>query len=496
MKKILATVVVIAIMLTTMPLLDIVNATEDIWTHFHINGENFNYVVGERRGNIVYYDDYLNFLFHNVEPGQVVSVSLYFDEWHIGFQDTSQLMFSSEETVLQAGITKNIVFPTFREMQRTVNLPRGVYWIVAYVDGVVISGWTPVFLTESSSYIALSFNGHVYQALPHTNINSRRLPFTFHQNVHIGMTAELPIRMFRLNKMRATGGNEGFDVLMGEVEKNIITERFSYPLERLEHFFSDLEDGLYTIDIEVGPFWHTKGFRVDNSMFTRPPNNATIDFILWETDWRGNIIREIPNGGRVAVGAWLLFEMKSTGSPISTMSKWEHGHIGSHFVDWSDTDYFEHTWGIDARAGSNMVTVTLQNGVTSSFTFYVYDDGDSPEPQPNGVGIMLNGKLIGFEDTEPQIIDNSTMVPIRFIAEELGADVSWNDETREVTLTFSTANLTLSLTFTIGEKISGMDVPAQIISDRTFVPLRFIGEFFGAEVDWDGKSQMVIITTE
>ncbi|MCL2838318.1 MAG: copper amine oxidase N-terminal domain-containing protein [Oscillospiraceae bacterium] len=51
------------------------------------------------------------------------------------------------------------------------------------------------------------------------------------------------------------------------------------------------------------------------------------------------------------------------------------------------------------------------------------------------------------------------------------------------------------LTLAIGETIAGMDVPAQIINDRTFVPLRFISEFFGATVEWDEDTQTVIITT-
>jgi len=49
------------------------------------------------------------------------------------------------------------------------------------------------------------------------------------------------------------------------------------------------------------------------------------------------------------------------------------------------------------------------------------------------------------------------------------------------------------LTFAIGEMVQGMDVPAQLINDRTYVPIRFIAEFFGAQVSWDYDGQIEIV---
>ena len=83
-------------------------------------------------------------------------------------------------------------------------------------------------------------------------------------------------------------------------------------------------------------------------------------------------------------------------------------------------------------------------------------------------------------DVAPIIVDGRTLVPVRFIAYAFGARVDWNESAREVTLTLNEKNLT----FAIGETAPGMDVPAKIIDNRTMVPLRFISEFFGAEVSW------------
>ena len=84
-------------------------------------------------------------------------------------------------------------------------------------------------------------------------------------------------------------------------------------------------------------------------------------------------------------------------------------------------------------------------------------------------------------DVAPLIQNGRTLIPVRFIAYALGADVAWNPDTSKVTLSIDNE----TLTFAIGETVQGMDVPAQIVDDRTMVPLRFISEFFGAGVSWD-----------
>jgi len=96
-----------------------------------------------------------------------------------------------------------------------------------------------------------------------------------------------------------------------------------------------------------------------------------------------------------------------------------------------------------------------------------------------------------FLDVAPVIVGDRTMLPVRFMAYALGAQVDWTPATDFAPLT---VHLTLdgtTLSFGIGEMAPGMDVPAQIINDRTMVPLRFISEFFGAQVEWDAATQTV-----
>jgi len=83
-------------------------------------------------------------------------------------------------------------------------------------------------------------------------------------------------------------------------------------------------------------------------------------------------------------------------------------------------------------------------------------------------------------------------VPIRFVAEALGAEVDWERGTEYTPMIAILILDGRELRFPIGEitpelAALGMDVPAQIMDGRTMVPLRFVSEFFGALVMWDGE---------
>jgi hypothetical protein len=97
----------------------------------------------------------------------------------------------------------------------------------------------------------------------------------------------------------------------------------------------------------------------------------------------------------------------------------------------------------------------------------------------------------------PYIKDSRTLVPLRYIAEELGAKVSYNEETKEITIKTMASELVL----TVGKKEytndgvkKQMDTPAEIIEGRTFVPVRVISEDLNKAIYWSEKDKMVVIT--
>lgn len=95
-------------------------------------------------------------------------------------------------------------------------------------------------------------------------------------------------------------------------------------------------------------------------------------------------------------------------------------------------------------------------------------------------------------DVAPVLVNGRTMVPVRFIAETLGAVVNWCEDTKTVSITLGGTELKL----VVGQVLpaAGLDVPAQIIKGRTLVPLRYVSENLGATVNWyDGTSSVEII---
>lgn len=102
--------------------------------------------------------------------------------------------------------------------------------------------------------------------------------------------------------------------------------------------------------------------------------------------------------------------------------------------------------------------------------------------------VRLNGQMISFPDTQPMIMDGRTLVPIRFIAEGLGADVTWSQANRHVSMAFGHQHIIMDIPrqqVAVNGRLVDLDVWPQIIRARTMVPLRFISETMGLQVDWE-----------
>ena len=99
-------------------------------------------------------------------------------------------------------------------------------------------------------------------------------------------------------------------------------------------------------------------------------------------------------------------------------------------------------------------------------------------------------------DVAPVIRSDRTMVPMRFIGEALGAQVDWEDASRKVTYSIDDIKIELFIgkkTARLNGKNITLDVAPVIVSERTMVPLRFVGEYMGATVDWDDNTRTAII---
>lgn len=117
------------------------------------------------------------------------------------------------------------------------------------------------------------------------------------------------------------------------------------------------------------------------------------------------------------------------------------------------------------------------------------------------VQVILDGKPLSLNPA-PRIVDDRTLVPMRALLESMGATITWNGSARSVEAVKSDAYLRLRIDRRLAclnpdcTSAATLDVPARIIDDRTFVPVRFVSQALGARVSWDNDRRAVVIETD
>lgn len=113
--------------------------------------------------------------------------------------------------------------------------------------------------------------------------------------------------------------------------------------------------------------------------------------------------------------------------------------------------------------------------------------------------MTVNGTEMPIDEqgTVPVIVNDRTLLPVRAVVEQMGGTVDWNGETEEVTLTYGKDEIKLTIDSTEallnGEK-QILDVAPTVMNDRTMLPIRFVAESFKFHVEWNESEQSVTIT--
>lgn len=131
-------------------------------------------------------------------------------------------------------------------------------------------------------------------------------------------------------------------------------------------------------------------------------------------------------------------------------------------------------------------------------------DKENAEPD-----VYVNDSRVLFEDQNAKIVDGVTLVPARGVFECMGHTVSWDGDSNTVTVEGSTG--VRIITLVIGSDVMTVDtyksvfektteeytleVPAQIMNDRTMIPLRAVSEAFNCDVQWDQENYRIDITS-
>jgi hypothetical protein len=119
---------------------------------------------------------------------------------------------------------------------------------------------------------------------------------------------------------------------------------------------------------------------------------------------------------------------------------------------------------------------------------------------PGMATATINGENVQLEAAPYiHVASSSTMLPFRFIADTMGAQVGWNSSTRQVTFWLDEQTVVLTIgsrVATVNGKSVTMATAPVIQNGRTMVPLRFVSENLGAFVHWDGAARQVTIRVD
>ncbi|SIN67464.1 Copper amine oxidase N-terminal domain-containing protein [Peptoclostridium litorale DSM 5388] len=112
------------------------------------------------------------------------------------------------------------------------------------------------------------------------------------------------------------------------------------------------------------------------------------------------------------------------------------------------------------------------------------------------VGSILSNAVEFKFDTPPVIKDGRTLIPVRALTEGFGAKVEWDEESRQAKIEKDDMRIIIILDTNkaiVDDEEIELDVQSQITNSRTYVPLRFVLETFGLEIEWDEETETIII---
>lgn len=153
----------------------------------------------------------------------------------------------------------------------------------------------------------------------------------------------------------------------------------------------------------------------------------------------------------------------------------------------------------------------FETAVTKAITIYAKWTSDTDNAGSDGSGTADNRIILTIGDTTlivfgksqemdvaPQIVNNRAMLPARFIAEAMGAKVTWTEEEpNKVLIEKDDIEIIIyigSETAYVNGEAKTLDSTAFLENDRTFTPYRFIAETLGASVEWIAEKQQVVIS--
>lgn len=194
--------------------------------------------------------------------------------------------------------------------------------------------------------------------------------------------------------------------------------------------------------------------------------------------------------------------IKGVVSPVSDVRL----EINGAEVSFNESGDFEHSFSLQ-NEGMNVINIVLKHNLSGkliSTSLVVYY---KPIVVKKEIIVILTiGKKEAIVNGEKKTFDiapyidsatNRTLVPLRFISEAFGGQVEWDEKNKNITISLNSNQIILRIgnynAFVNGKFVT-LDQPPVIKDGRTMVPIRFISEVLGAQVNWDETTKTVTIT--
>lgn len=187
-------------------------------------------------------------------------------------------------------------------------------------------------------------------------------------------------------------------------------------------------------------------------------------------------------------------------------------HIALQNVAYNQPAHTSYYLGYDTKTVPVPLMYTEKDGVKAenpdlgkkSWNIEELYEGSSVQLGLDVPKALVNGELKRIDNDNDNVSpylteDNRTLVPLRFISESFGAEVEWDENTKGITIKLDGNEIKMTVNsadYTVNGSAKTLDVPAAITNDRTFVPLRAVAENLGKKVFWDGTGLIVISDKE
>jgi hypothetical protein len=157
----------------------------------------------------------------------------------------------------------------------------------------------------------------------------------------------------------------------------------------------------------------------------------------------------------------------------------------------------------ELKSGSYQETIAIQtNGGSKEYkiTMIIQKNPIIIVLQIGSKNALISGKAVTV-DPPPYIKSGTTLVPLRFISEAFGASIDWQPKQGKGTIIIKLKEHLIQIEIAntqalVNGKTMTLIVAPEIVNGRTFVPLRFISEAFGAKVEWTAATQTIRMVYE